>query len=64
MKVTAAVALAKGEPLVIRELALDTPRSTEVQVRMGSLRASVTPMPSCAIRCIPPLCPPLEPLRR
>ena len=34
MKVTAAVALAKGEPLVIRELTLDAPRATEVQVRM------------------------------
>ncbi|WP_104081354.1 NAD(P)-dependent alcohol dehydrogenase [Cryobacterium sp. Y11] len=34
MKVTAAVALAKGEPLVIQELILDAPRATEVQVRM------------------------------
>ena len=34
MKVTAAVALAKGKPLVIQELILDAPRATEVQVRM------------------------------
>jgi aryl-alcohol dehydrogenase len=34
MKVTAAVALAKGEPLSIQELILDAPRATEVQVRM------------------------------
>ena len=34
MEVTAAVALAKGEPLVIQELTLDVPRATEVQVRM------------------------------
>ncbi|WP_150307471.1 NAD(P)-dependent alcohol dehydrogenase [Planctomonas psychrotolerans] len=34
MKVTAAVAQTKGEPLVIQELTLDAPRATEVQVRM------------------------------
>ncbi|TFB69029.1 NAD(P)-dependent alcohol dehydrogenase [Cryobacterium sp. Hz9] len=34
MKVTAAVALTKGEPLAIQELILDAPRATEVQVRM------------------------------
>ncbi|MBC7763655.1 MAG: NAD(P)-dependent alcohol dehydrogenase [Candidatus Saccharibacteria bacterium] len=34
MKVTAAVALAKGEKLVIQELILDAPHATEVQVRM------------------------------